>query len=262
MKRDHPPLTLILAFSRQAEIIRLAEQLKVPIHEISRISMAQTLQRKGDQGVLLSCGELRPKRIKRIERAGGAPLWLAMEDVHDPMNLGAVIRSCFYLGVQGLILTNHSWYTRTIRGERRVFSVCTVLSCSLTCLCSSLTPTVSRASSGALEFFPIFTTDNLGRFLEAQTHFTRVALSPPTQTTTDDASFESVATATAAQPTLLVLGSEGAGLSAQASAQCDAHVSLKPHGALQDTLSRAHVDSLNVSVAAAISIDRFMRVRK
>ena len=40
------------------------------------------------------------------EGAGGtAPLWLALDEVTDPQNLGALLRSAFFLGADGVLVS-------------------------------------------------------------------------------------------------------------------------------------------------------------
>lgn len=57
--------------------------------------------------------------------AGARPLWLALDQVSDPQNLGAVIRSAHFLGVTGVVLCAKN--------------------------SAPLSPVVSKASAGALE---------------------------------------------------------------------------------------------------------------
>ncbi len=56
-------------------------------------------------------------------------VWVVLDEVHDPMNLGAIIRSCYFFGVARLI-------------------VCKKNTCPIT-------PTVSKASSGAAELMKV-----------------------------------------------------------------------------------------------------------
>lgn len=68
------------------------------------------------------------------------PLWLAIDRVVDPMNLGAILRTCYFMKVDGVVITQHDT--------------------------APLSPTVSRASSGALEIIQNFScTSNLPKFL-------------------------------------------------------------------------------------------------
>ncbi|KAF0312872.1 rRNA methyltransferase 1, mitochondrial [Amphibalanus amphitrite] len=57
-------------------------------------------------------------------------LWLMLDRVQDPMNFGSIIRSSYFLGVDAIIIPDKN-------------------SCPLS-------PTVSKASAGALEVFPVY----------------------------------------------------------------------------------------------------------
>jgi hypothetical protein len=73
-------------------------------------------------------------------RTGGPPpLWLALDQVVDPQNFGAILRSAYFFGVDGV-------------------AVCARNSAP----CS---PAVSRASAGALELMTIHAVNNVMRFL-------------------------------------------------------------------------------------------------
>jgi 23S rRNA (guanosine2251-2'-O)-methyltransferase len=67
------------------------------------------------------------------------PLLVALDQVSDPRNLGAVIRSAEGAGATGVVLPSH--------GSARV------------------TPAVSHASAGAVEHFPVAVVTNLSRYL-------------------------------------------------------------------------------------------------
>jgi 23S rRNA (guanosine2251-2'-O)-methyltransferase len=71
--------------------------------------------------------------------AGEKPLLVCLDQVTDPQNLGAVVRSADGAGATGVILPAH--------GSARV------------------TPAVSRASAGAVEHLPVAVVPNLARYL-------------------------------------------------------------------------------------------------
>lgn len=69
-------------------------------------------------------------------------LWLVLEHIQDPMNLGALLRAAYFLGVDRVVATHSN-------------------SCPLT-------PIVSKASAGAMEVFDVYSTDDLQGFLKAK----------------------------------------------------------------------------------------------
>ena len=74
-----------------------------------------------------------------FELAGPAPLLACLDQVSDPRNLGAVIRSAEGAGADGVVIPAH--------GSARV------------------TAAVSRASAGAVEHVPVAVVPNLARYL-------------------------------------------------------------------------------------------------
>jgi 23S rRNA (guanosine2251-2'-O)-methyltransferase len=84
------------------------------------------------QGAVLECGPLPTfelEELTRFEPSDGKDLLVLLSGVEDPHNLGAVVRTCSFLGVRALVLPS--------RGV------------------APLSPAASRASAGALEAFPV-----------------------------------------------------------------------------------------------------------
>lgn len=62
------------------------------------------------QGVVLEAEQLDPPPIDFLEpwKSNGnesPPLWVALDRIQDPQNLGAIMRSCVYFGVAGIVPT-------------------------------------------------------------------------------------------------------------------------------------------------------------
>jgi 23S rRNA (guanosine2251-2'-O)-methyltransferase len=148
------------------------------------------------------------------------PLLVCLDQVTDPHNLGAVVRSAEGAGATGVVVPSH--------GSARV------------------TPAVSRASAGAVEHMPIAVVPNLARFLTevkgADLWVWGAASeggSPLWETDLDGG-------------VAFVLGAEGRGLRPLVRRACDGIVSIPLAG---------KVDSLNVSVAAAVLLYEAQRRR-
>ena len=172
------------------------------------------------------------------------PVVLALDEVWDPMNLGALLRSAHFLGADGVVLCNKN--------------------------SAPLSPIVCKASSGAMEVMSIYGVDNMMRFLDASVasgwNVVGTALS--------NQAVEMGAVAVHG-PTILVLGNEGHGLRTNVLRRCTQLVKIMGAGAVTEAEAEAlpspspaaaaaeagtagavvgegGVDSLNVSVTGGI----------
>ncbi len=147
-------------------------------------------------------------------------LLVARDQVQDPRNLGAVCRSAEAAGATGVVIP-----------DRRSAEV---------------TPTVCKASAGAVEHLPIARVRNLADWLaEAkQANFWIWGA----DASAGKAPWDTDLTG----PTVLVLGGEGKGLRPRVAASCDGSVALPQRG---------RTASLNVSAAAAALLFEAVRQR-
>eukprot|EP00850_Spirogloea_muscicola_P010784 SM000064S19806 [mRNA] locus=s64:609439:610290:- [translate_table: standard] len=152
------------------------------------------------------------------------PVWLALDEVVDPQNLGAVLRSAHYLGAAGVV-------------------VCARNS-------APLSGVVSKASAGALEFMAVHACRSMPRFLERSAANGWLALGASTERAAVP-----VTALPRSAPTILVLGNEGAGLRTTVRRAC---VDMLDGGSNGSTLGIGAVDSLNVSVAAGILLHELL----
>jgi 23S rRNA (guanosine2251-2'-O)-methyltransferase len=142
---------------------------------------------------------------------GEAPLIVALDEVQDPQNLGAICRTAECVGAAGVVIC-----------ERRAAHV---------------TAAAAKASAGAVEHLPVARVRNLADFVLAARE-------------AGAWSYGAAAVASAIPYTepdwtgavVLVLGAEGRGLRPRVAAACDALVALPMRG---------RIGSLNVSAAAA-----------
>lgn len=145
-------------------------------------------------------------------------LLIALDQIEDPQNVGAIIRSAAFLGADGLItLRNHA---------------------------APLSATVSKASAGALEHFPIIQVANLSECLQTlkKEGFTVLGA----MMGEDSIDFK---TAPVTDFMVLVLGNEGQGLRNLTQKRCDFLVYIP---------GKESTESLNVSAAAAILIQNLV----
>ena len=154
------------------------------------------------QGLVLEVGELPPRSLADLDPDPDAPaLLLSLDQISDPRNLGAILRSAAAFGVRGVILP--------ARRSAELGGAC------------------AKAASGALDMVPIMTAPNLARTLAdlKERGFWLVGL-------------ESGATAPLEQLDLpqrrvLVLGSEGEGMRRLVAEACDFRASLPMRPAVE-----------------------------
>ncbi len=138
------------------------------------------------QGVVLDAEPLPPLALDQVD-AGG--LLLVLDQVTDPQNVGAALRSAAVFGASGLVLTErHS---------------------------PPLTGALAKAASGALDIVPVILVKNLAQTLAelGKRGFLRVGLA-------EEASM-ALEKATLTRPLALVLGAEGKGLRHLTREHCD-----------------------------------------
>ncbi|CAI5984795.1 unnamed protein product [Closterium sp. NIES-64] len=126
--------------------------------------------------------------------AGGAavapPVWVALDEVTDPQNLGAILRSAHFLGAAGVV-------------------VCAKNSAPLSAV-------VSKASAGALEIMQVHECSNMMRFLARSAANGWLVVGAAA----DPSAIPISRLSSGGSPTLLVLGSEGAGLRTNVKRAC------------------------------------------
>ncbi|NXG62828.1 MRM1 methyltransferase, partial [Hemiprocne comata] len=214
-----------------SEFVLQATARGVPVHHVKRRELDALCRGQVHQGV---CLEATPLRFKRLEEAEKPDLrdeespnrqliWLVLEQIQDPMNLGALLRSAYFLGVD-----------RVVTSQRN--------SCPLT-------PTVSKASSGAMEVFDVYSTDDLQSFLKAKAAEGWEIVG----TVSRPEEVENVPVISCLEfrwnkPIIIVIGSEGDGLSLETQLLCHRMLAIPPGRVLPPG-----VESLNVSVATGKS---------
>jgi 23S rRNA (guanosine2251-2'-O)-methyltransferase len=142
------------------------------------------------------------------------PLIVALDSITDPRNLGAIVRSAAAFGAHGVLIP-----------ERRS---------------AGMTAAAWKTSAGAAARIPIARATNLNRSLRtyADAGLTLIGLDGHAVTSISDV-------AEIAGPVVLVVGSEGAGLSRLVRETCDSLVSIP--------ISES-IESLNAGVAAGIAL--------
>ncbi|NES17625.1 MAG: 23S rRNA (guanosine(2251)-2'-O)-methyltransferase RlmB [Symploca sp. SIO3E6] len=194
------------------------------IDEVEPKRLSQITEGANHQGIAaqvapysyLDLGEL----IDKAKSAAEQPVIVVCDSITDPHNLGAIIRTAEALGAQGLVIP-----------QRRAVGV---------------TSTVMKVAAGALETLSIARVVNLGRALEEL----KTAGFWIYGTISDSGKPLHKVELTGA--VVLVIGSEGSGLSLQTQKGCDVLISIPLQG---------KIPSLNASVAAAMVLYETYRQR-
>ena len=201
----------IEADERITESIRLASNRNLALLEISRAEMDRRTGNIVHQGIALQVPPFAYTELRDVVAAaldsGTAPLLVALDGVTDPRNLGAIIRSAVAFGAHGVIIT-----------ERRS---------------AGITPTAWRTSAGTAARLPVAQVTNLVRSLKEckEAGLFVVGLDADGTTQLDDLEL-------ATEPMVLVVGSEGRGLSRLAGENCDVTLSIPMAPAAESLIAR------------------------
>lgn len=232
------------------EIISAAKNANVPIEKKSKMDLNQLTKNAVHNGVVLECRKIEVPSVEnllwggeneisyqlsmnlgQVEKSRGEfsshskfPLVIYLDELSDPHNVGAILRTGYFLGVDMVLLSERN--------------------------CASLNPTVSKVSSGAMEYMELGTVNKPLDFIEKSklngwkvisADMPGTARSPARQMETSE-----IKELLNESPVLLIVGSEGEGIRTSLLHRSDGIVSIG------DGTAPTGVDSLNVSVATGI----------
>jgi 21S rRNA (GM2251-2'-O)-methyltransferase len=109
-----------------AEIQRLAGWLGVPSRSVSKHDLNMLSENRPHQGVVLAVAPIELDTLDALppppKDNGVAPCWLALDEVVDPQNLGALIRSASFLGAAGVVVcSKNSAALSPVSGQLQCF---------------------------------------------------------------------------------------------------------------------------------------------
>jgi 23S rRNA (guanosine2251-2'-O)-methyltransferase len=212
--------------ARLVEAAKLASDHEVQIVETTRLQLDRLTGGAPHQGIALAVRPYdyaHPDDLLARALEGAQPaLFVALDSVTDPHNLGAVVRSAAAFGAHGVLLP-----------ERRSVGV---------------TPAAWKASAGALARVPVARATNLVRTL---TTYAEAGLMIAGLDGRGEIDLDALELATG--PLVVVVGAEGKGLSRLVRERCDLTVRIPLAGP---------VESLNASVAAGIALAEIARRRR
>ena len=167
----------------------------------------------------------REQKIRSAVRQSQPDLTVVLENIFDPLNISAVLRSCDAVGVREVFVI----YTRQYLDKRGL-----VLG--------------KRTSGGTFKWTDVYVFEDLEEcFRRVKQRYGRVlATLPPSETT------PSLYSHNLAEPTALLFGNEDEGISAEALALSDGSFTIPQSG---------FAESLNISVACAVALFEAKRQR-
>jgi len=168
------------------------------------------------QGVLLECDPLPEVTLAALAEGDGGPI-LVLDQVTDPHNVGAILRSAAVFAAAGVVMTRrHS---------------------------PPLAGALAKAASGALDVVPVALVQNLARALAelGERGYTRIGLDGEAETLLEDADL--------AGPITLVLGAEGKGLRQLTGETCDQICRIAAPGRI-DSLNVSNAAAVALHLAA------------
>ncbi len=126
---------------RVEELVKAARAANVPVRFVSRQELDRLAGSPDHQGVAALAGAKRYLDLEDLVAQAQAPaLFLLLDGVEDPRNLGAILRTAYCAGVSGVVVP-----------ERRA---------------AGITPAAEKVSAGASEHVAVARVVNLGRALE------------------------------------------------------------------------------------------------
>ena len=197
------------------DLVALARRKNIAVKFVSDNELTNLASSSVHQGYVATCEAVKSYSLEELLASIPAtkkyPLLLILDGIEDPHNLGAILRTCDAFSVDGVILKKD--------GE------------------VPLNGTVAKVSTGAIDHVKVAQVTNLTRTLDAlkKQGFWAVACENENSQDYRQVDYN--------MPLVLVIGSEGFGISRLLKSHCDLNVVLPMVG---------HVTSLNASVATAV----------
>ena len=211
---------------RTKETIQLANARQIPINEVTKPEIDRLTGFDAvHQGIALSVPAYQYQHpvdlLDKILARGQKPLLVALDGITDPRNLGAIIRSVAAFGGQGVILP-----------QRRSTGV---------------TASAWKTSAGAAARTPVALAANLTATIK---EYKKKGLFVVGLDGDGDMNLQNFTLGR--EPLLIVVGSEGKGLSRLVTENCDAIVSIPISSA---------TESLNAGIAASVTLYEVSKLR-
>lgn len=208
-----------------AEIVQLADEKKIVLELSNREGIEVIIPGENHQGVVALAPPFRyyslQELLKKVLEKEKAPFLLLLDHIQDPYNLGSLLRTAHCFNAGGVVIPRDR--------------------------ACGVTPVAFKASAGAAAYVPVARVVNLAREVDVlkKEGFWIMGAEIEGEMPFYKADFS--------LPLVLVLGSEGKGLSRLVKERCDFLLNIPSSGA---------IPSLNVAVAAGIIIFEIFRQRR
>jgi len=207
---------------RQA--ISMAREKGIVINEVDRVKLDAMSETRSHQGIIAIVTPYKYVEVDDIldyaRQKNEPPFVIILDEIYDPHNLGSIIRTADASGAHGIIIS-----------KRRAVG---------------LTPTVAKASAGAVEYVKVAKVTNITQTIKQLKEQGLWIVG--TDMDGDRTYFEADLTG----PIAVVVGSEGEGMGKLVKENCDFIVRLPMKG---------KISSLNAGVAGAIVMYEITRQR-
>ena len=205
------------------KIIAMAKEKNIVIQYVDRNKLDEISTSHSHQGVIANVSEYKyyelDELIQSVKDKGEDPFFIILDEITDPHNLGSIIRTADAVGAHGVIIP-----------KRRSVHI---------------TPTVAKASTGAIEYVPVCKVTNIVNTIKTlKEHGLWIAAA--------DMDGQTFYEQNLTGPIGLVIGSEGFGISRLVKKNCDFTVKMPMVG---------NVTSLNASVAGSILLYEIFKQR-
>lgn len=193
--------------ARVQEVMTLAKQARVSVERRERRVLDELTHGANHQGIvaLLATGTTPAQKQAAYTQAEEIldslptqPLLVLLDNIEDPHNLGAILRTCEGAGVHGVFIPEHR--------------------------AAGLNETVAKTSAGAVEYVRVARVTNLVPLIAELKERGLWVIGVEGGTATNYTKFDLNV------PLALVLGSEGQGLRRLVKENCDALLSIPMHG--------------------------------
>ncbi|GGI39753.1 23S rRNA (guanosine(2251)-2'-O)-methyltransferase RlmB [Mammaliicoccus stepanovicii] len=205
------------------EILKLAKNEKIVVQTVPK-SKIDFLTDVPHQGI---AAQIAPYPYKELEDfiteskdIDHNPCVLMLDGLEDPHNLGSIMRTADAIGIDAIIIPKR----RSVQ----------------------LNATVAKASTGAIQHVPVIRVTNLPQTMTRLQEVGYWVAGTDANNATDYREMD------ANMPLVIVIGSEGEGMSRLVKEKCDFYIKLPMVG---------HVNSLNASVAASLLMYEVYRKR-
>jgi len=206
------------------QIIALAKQKGIVVQDVERARLDKLSFTGAHQGVIAFVAVKEYVSVDDIlsiaEAKGESPFIIILDEIADANNLGSILRTADCVGAHGVIIP-----------KRRAVG---------------LTPAVSKASAGAIEYVPVARVTNIGQTIDYLKKKNIWVVG------TDAAGEKSFYESDLTGPIALVIGSEGEGIGQLVRKKCDFVVNIPMKG---------HISSLNAAVAGAVVMYEILKQR-